>query len=197
MVKGLAVSALLVLLLSSASFALITQNQGFLLGNTNGVLAVGPDSGAANTNALTIVQDQLATDRSGHVTSFQGEAGSLVQSAGAQAICGVLGIEQAGQGIAGQFQLHPGGCTSLGFQDQDLTAGLEQHVIGDGFGSALALQNFVGFQTQLTFTMFGASANTQGVGVTLADAFGGSGSGPAMNIIHAGANFGIGQTGMP
>ncbi|OHB67496.1 MAG: hypothetical protein A2Y77_05885 [Planctomycetes bacterium RBG_13_62_9] len=193
MSKRFAVSALVVLLLSSASFALIAQDQAYLVGNANSVLAVGPDSGAANTNAVTIAQDQLAMDRNGHVTSFQGEAGSLVQTAGAQAICGVLGVEQFGSGIGAQGQFHPGGCASLGDQDQFLNANLTQGIVGDGLGSALALQNFVGFQTQLTFTMFGASANTQSLGVALFDAFGGAGNGPAASIIHAGANIGIGQ----
>jgi hypothetical protein len=71
MVKGFAVSALAVLLLSSASTAAILQGQEYILGNLNGVFASGPDSAASNTNALTIVQDQLATDRCGHVTAFE------------------------------------------------------------------------------------------------------------------------------
>jgi hypothetical protein len=193
MVKGFAVSALVLLLLSSASIAAIDQGQAFLVGNLNGVLAVGPDSGAANTNALTVAQDQLATDRCGHVTAFQGEAGSLVQSAGAMAICGILGVDQSGWGIAGQDQSQNGSCCDLGNQVQNLDAGLDQNIVGDGLGSALALQNFVGFQTQLTFTMFGASVNTQGVGVSLFDAALGGGDGPVNSVVHAGANFGIGQ----
>jgi hypothetical protein len=197
MFKGFAVSALFVLLLSSASLAAIDQGQGFVVGNNNCVLAVGPDSGAANTNALTVAQDQLATDRCGHITAFQGEAGSLVQSAGAMAICGVLGVEQVGAGLASQGQTQPGGCVSLGTQDQYLNAGLDQGVVGDGLGSALALQNFVGFQTQLTFTMFGASVNTQSLGVAVFDAFGGPGCGPAATIIHGGAEFGVGQMQTP
>jgi hypothetical protein len=197
MVKGFTVAALLVLLLSSASMAFIDQGQGFIVGNANSVLAIGPDSGAANTNAVTVAQDQLATDGAGHITAFQGEAGSLVQSAGAAVICGALGIVQDGAGLAGQAQAHPGGCTSLGNQDQFLTGAFTQDVVGDGLGSALALQNFVGFQTQLTFTMFGASVNTQGLGVAVWDAFGGAGQGPATAIISGAANFGIGQTGAP
>jgi len=196
MFKGLAVAAL-VLLLSSASMALINQDQAFAVGNANSVFAAGPDSGAANTNALTVAQNQLATDGGGHITTFQGEAGSLVQSAGASVISGILGIEQIGAGGGGQVQLHPGGVASLGFQDQFLNAGMNQSVVGNGLGSALALQNFVGFQTQLTFTMFGASVNTQSLGVALFDAFGGNGNGPAAAIVSGGANFGIGQTQTP
>jgi hypothetical protein len=193
MVKGFAVSALLVLVLSSASGASILQDQGYLLGNTNGVLAIGPDSGASNTNALTVAQDQLSTDAAGHITAFQGEAGSLVQSAGAMAIAGVLGVEQSGWGLAAQDQFQNGSVGDLGNQDQDLTAGLQQGIVGDGLGSAVALQSFTGFQTQLTFTMFGASVNTQSVGVSLMDAALGDGSGPINSVVHAGAEFGIGQ----
>ena len=193
MVKGFAVSALVALLLSSVSIAAIDQGQGYLLTNLNGVLASGPDSGASNTNALTVAQDQLSTDMAGHITGYQGEAGSLVQSAGAMAICGTLGVAQEGWGLAGQSQFQNGSCGDLGDQDQDLTAGLDQSIIGDGLGSALALQNFVGFQTQLTFTMFGASVNTQGVGVSLLDAALGDGMGAVNSVVHAGANFGVGQ----
>jgi hypothetical protein len=177
--------------------AAIDQGQGYLLGNSNGVLAIGPDSGSANTNATTVAQNQLATDGAGHITSYQGEAGSLVQSAAASVIAGMLGVDQTGGGLASQLQSNPGGCASLGTQLQNLTAGMNQSVVGDGLGSALGLQNFVGFQTQLTFTMFGASVNTQSLGVALFDGFGGNGNGPAMAVVSGGANFGIGQQQTP
>jgi hypothetical protein len=113
------------------------------------------------------------------------------------AVAGVLGVEQTGLGVAGQAQSQDGSCGDLGTQIQDLNANLDQGIIGDGLGSALALQNFVGFQTQLTFTMFGASVNTQGVGVSLMDAALGDGTGAINSVVHAGANFGIGQAGIP
>lgn len=197
MVKGFAVSAMLVLLLSSASLGAIVQGQGFAVGNLNGVYSAGSEGGAANTNALTVAQDQMATDGAGHVTAFQGEAGSLVQSAGAMALTGMLGVEQTALGAGAQGQLLINPLLSLGTQTQDLTANLVQNIVGDGLGSALGLQNFVGFQTQLTFTMWGATANTQAVGVGLFDAFGGDGNGPAQAVISGGANFGIGQSQMP
>jgi len=197
MVKGFAVSAMLVLLLSSVSLGAIVQGQGFAVGNLNGVYSAGSEGGAANTNALTVAQDQLATDAAGHVTAFQGEAGSLVQSAGAMALAGMLGVEQTALGAGAQGQLLINPLLSLGTQTQDLTANLVQNIVGDGLGSALGLQNFVGFQTQLTFTMWGATVNTQAVGVGVFDAFGGDGSGPAQAVISGGANFGIGQSQMP
>ena len=197
MVKGFAVSAMLVLLLSSVSLGAIVQGQGFAVGNLNGVYSAGSEGGAANTNALTVAQDQLATDAAGHVTAFQGEAGSLVQSAGAMALAGMLGVEQTALGAGAQGQLLINPLLSLGTQTQDLTANLVQNIVGDGLGSALGLQNFVGFQTQLTFTMWGATVNTQAVGVGVFDAFGGDGGGPAQAVISGGANFGIGQSQMP
>lgn len=202
MVKGFAVSALLVLLLSSVSVGAITQFQGFTIGAgqipmTNGVYAAGPDSSSTSTNALTVAQDQLASERAGHVTAFQGESGSLVQSAAVIALCGDLGIQQTGLAVGGQAQSHPGNCCSIGNNDQFLNANLTQASIGNGLGTGLGLQNFVGFQTQLTFTMFGASANTQSVGVTTFDAFGGCGNGPAVSVIGNRVGFGLGQTQAP
>jgi hypothetical protein len=197
MVKGFAVSALLVLLLSSVSLGEVVQGQGFTVGNLNGVYSAGPESSSANTNVLTVAQDQMATDGAGHVTAFQGEAGSLVQSAGAMALAGLLGVEQTGLGAGVQGQLLINPLLSLGTQTQDLAANLVQNIVGDGMGTALGLQNFVGFQTQLTFSLWGATANTQAVGVGVFDAFGGGDSGPAAAVISGGTSFGIGQNQMP
>jgi hypothetical protein len=191
MVRGLAVSAVLLLLLSSAAVANISQLQSFIVSNDNFVLTEGPDSAAQNTNALTVAQGQLDADRVGHVTAYQGEVGSLVQSAGAMAICGALGLQQDGTAFGLQNQAQNGNCFDLGEQYQDLGANLTQNVVGDGLGLALGIQGFTGFQTQLTFTMFGANANTQAVGVTLFDAIGGTG--PTMAIINETANVGVGQ----
>jgi len=197
MVKGFAVAAVLVLLLPSASvIAAVDQVQGFALGNANSVFANGPESAATNTNATTVAQDQLASDRGSHVTAFQGETGSLVQTAGASAICGTIGVLQGGLGYGAQAQLQDGSCGSLGAQIQDMDADLSQAIVGDGLGSALGLQNFVGFQTQMVFTIFGASANTQAVGVSLIDAMGRSSPG-AGTFITAGTNIGLGQVGTP
>jgi opacity protein-like surface antigen len=196
MVRGFAVAAVLVLLLSSASIAAVDQTQGFAVGNGNSVFAIGPESAATNTNAMTVAQDQLATDRGSHVTAFQGEAGSLVQSAGASAIAGTIGVLQGGLGYGVQAQLQDGSSGNLGAQIQDMDANLSQAIVGDGLGSALGLQNFVGFQTQMVFTIFGASANTQAVGVSLIDAMGRSAPG-AGTFITAATNIGLGQVGTP
>jgi hypothetical protein len=195
MIRGFAVSAVLVLLLSSASMALVNQTQGFVVGNTNGVFADGPQSGVTNTNAMTVAQDQLATEKAGHVTAFQGETGSLVQTAGAAAIAGTIGVLQGGLGYGAQAQAQGGNAFDLGSQLQDMDADLTQSIVGDGLGSALGLQNFVGFQTQMVFTMFGASANTQALGVSLVDAMGRPSPGAA-TFLTAGTTIGMGQVGM-
>ncbi len=194
--KGCAVSAVLVLLLSSASLASIGQTQGFALGNTNAILANGPDADAANANTLTVQQDQLATDAGGHVLAFQGETGSLVQAAGAAAILGSLGVVQTGLGWGAQGQAQNGSALDLGTQIQDLDANLSQSIVGAGLGSALGLQNFVGFQTQMTFTIYGASANSQAIGVSLIDALGRMTPGGG-TILSAGSNIGLTQLGAP
>jgi hypothetical protein len=107
------------------------------------------------------------------------------------AISGELGFLQNGLAQGVQNQAHTGGTFDLGDQIQHLGADLNQMVVGSGLGSALGIQAFTGFQTQLTFTMFGANANTQAVGVTLFDAIGGTG--PTMAIINEAANVGVGQ----
>ena len=76
MVRGLAVSAVLLLLLSSAAVANISQLQSFIVSNDNFVLTEGPDSAAQNTNALTVAQGQLDADRVGHEVLRIGPGGS-------------------------------------------------------------------------------------------------------------------------
>jgi len=196
MVKGCAVAAVLALLLSSASLAAIGQNQGFLLDNTNTVFTQGSPGGSTNTNALTVSQDQLASDAGGRITAFQGGAGSLVQSAGAAAMAGTLGVIQTGLGHGLQSQTQNGSSMDLGTQLQDLNANLSQHIVGDGLGSALGLQNFVSFQTQMVFTIYGASANSQAIGVSLIDALARHTPG-AGAMISAGTNIGLTQLGAP
>lgn len=193
MVRGFAVSAVFVLLLSSAAVAAIGQAQGYLMDNQNNVATTGGGS-ALNTNGLNVSQSQLATDQSSRTTSYQGEVGSLNQSAGAFPVSGVLGANQSGVASGVQAQVHPGGI-SIGAQDQDVDALLVQDLFGEGVGMALALQNFVGIQTQVTFSLFGASANFQSVGVVQYDALGGPN--PVNNVISGGADIGAGQSVAP
>ena len=138
----------------------------------------------------------MAADAGNRVMVFQGEAGSLVQSAAASAIAGTLGVIQTGLGYGLQGQVQNGSAGDLGTQIQALDASLAQNIIGDGLGSALGLQNFVGFQTQMIFTIYGASANSQAIGVSLGDALGWPAPGPGA-MLSAGSNIGLTQLGAP
>ena len=77
MFKGLAVSAALLLLLSSASLAQqVVQMQGFGMGQNNGAMLVG-DGAAANINASNVAVDQLAIDVGCHSAGYQSTVGSI------------------------------------------------------------------------------------------------------------------------
>lgn len=184
MFKGFAVTAALLLLLSSGAMAGI-QLQGFGLGGTNHVGVLG-DGAAGNINTTTAAVDQFATGP-GHTVGYQSTVGSLTQAAGAVGMGSLLGVYQAGGALGGQFQV-PG----TDIQQQNLDANLAQDVIQiGGAGSALGLQSLVGFQTQLSFNPWGGSANVQGIGVGLYDAVGSSGQGST--IIGGSADVGVGQ----
>ena len=193
MVRGFAVSAVFALLLSSSAVAVVNQAQGFLVDNQNHIAMAGGGS-ALNTNGLLVSQSQLATDPVYRVTTYQGGIAALNQSAGAFPVTGLLGVSQSGLAAGAQLQSQPNGWT-LGTQIQDLDALLMQDIFGEGSGLALALQNFVGIQTQVTFTMYGASANFQTVGVGQWDVLGGSG--PVNNVISGGVDIGVDQNTTP
>lgn len=189
MSKGFAVSAVLLLLLSSAAVAQV-QVQDFGLGQTNYVGLVG-EGAAANINVTSAAIDQLVTGPC-HTTGYQSTVGSLVQGAGAVGMCGILEVYQGGLSDGFQIQGQLPGVPNSDFQYQDLNAHLGQDVkkIG-GQGSALGLQTFVGVQTQLQFNPWGGSANVQGIGVSLYDAVGGGPGG--LTTVDGSANFAAGQ----
>ncbi len=186
MFKGLAATAVLLLLLSSASPAQIVQMQGFGMGQNNGAMVIG-DGAAANINASNVAVDQLAQDVGCHSAGYQSTVGSIVQAAGAVGMCGLFAVDQTAGAAGGQFQL-PG----TDIQDQTFVAGMDQSVTKlGGQGSALGTQTLVGVQTQLSFNPWGGSANVQGIGVSQYDAVGG---GPGGGTAVAGsANIGAGQ----
>ena len=193
MCKGLAVSAVLVLLLSSVAGADAVNLQTILMGAGNNVATTGGEGGVGNTNALTVAENQVNDDPAHHVFTYQGGTGSLVQSAAAVGT-GLLGVNQTGNAASLQLLTQPG--LSLGTQDQYLDAVLDQTVLdGGGVGAALGIQSFVGLQTQISFTMWGASANIQGLGVTCFDAISGGPNGGMQ--IGGSTDVGIGQNQTP
>lgn len=186
MFKGLAVSAALLLLLSSASFAQIAQMQGFGMGQGNGAMVVG-DGAAVSINASTVAVEQLALDVGCHSAGYQSTVGSIIQAAGAVGMCGLFAVDQNAGAIGAQIQL-PG----TDIQDQQLHADMSQSVtqIG-GQGSALGAQTFIGIQTQLSFNPWGGSANIQAIGVSQYDAVGGGPNGGT--VVGGTANISAGQ----
>ncbi len=187
MFKGFAVTVALLLIVTSIASAVgMVQHQGGMLVGTNGAQLLG-DGASGNISALTMDLSQIGVDNPTHTTAYQGTTGALLQSAGAVGMGGLFNVDQGGFAGAEQWQV-----PSIGVQDQDLTAVLDQDVtkVG-GQGSALGLQTFLGVQTQLTFTPWGGSANVQGVGVSLYDAVGGGPGGGTQ--VAGGANFSAGQ----
>jgi hypothetical protein len=198
MYKGFAVTAVLVLLLSAAGHAQLLNMQSFGMDPFNSAFTLGGDGGAGSTNSMVMEESQLATDQTSHVTQYQGEAAAVVQGAGAVGSVGLLGVTQGvfpsqGPPIGGvQTQWHLGGSAGPWDQNQDLWAALDQDVISDdGIGSALGIQNLVGIQTQLTFTLWGGSANVQGLGLSLFDGLINVGGGGT--LIHGDAAVVAGQ----
>jgi len=186
MFKGLAVSAALLLLLSSASLAQLVQLQGFGMGQTNGAMVLG-DGAAANINASNVAVEQLATDVGVHSAGYQSTVGSIMQGAGAVGMGGLFAVDQIAGAVGTQFQI-PG----TPIQDQMLLANMDQVVTKlGGQGSALGMQTFVGIQTQLSFNPWGGSANVQGLGVSQYDATGGGPGGGT--IVGGAANVSAGQ----
>jgi hypothetical protein len=189
MFKGFAVSAAVLLLLSSAAMA---QPQAQVLSMAEGNhVGVYGDGAAANINATTAAVDQLVTGPC-KTTGYQSTVGSLVQGAGAVGMCGIFDVAQVGGALGFQSQGQIPGIPGTEIQKQDLVAGMDQSVtkIG-GQGSALGLQTFVGVQTQLLFNPWGGSANVQGIGVSLYDAVGGGPGG--LTAVGGGANVSAGQ----
>lgn len=193
MFKGLAVSAVFVFLLSSATGAALLNDQAFLILEGNTAFAPLGDGGAGSTNTAVVDQSQMANSVVDHVTVFQGETAALTQGAGAVGSVAPFGVTQQGFGYGEQYQFHPGGGTNPVMQSQLLNADLTQNLIdGGGLGSAVGIQSLVGIQTQLAFTLWGATANIQGVGVTVFDGMAGGPGGGTM--IGGGTTIGVNQT---
>jgi hypothetical protein len=187
MVKSISMIVIAVLM-PSLAFAQDAQVQGASIVGSNGA-GIANDGSSASNNVITVANSQLATNSVLHETTYQGMADSLIQSAGTIGTGGVFTVGQAAEAANLQVQ-----SASLGVQTQDLAADLYQDVvkIGSGTGTALGLQTFVGIQAQLSFNMYGGSANIQGIGTTLYDAATG-GAGTSMSV-GGGTTVGVGQT---
>lgn len=171
--KGFAVSIVLVLLLSSGTFGAIDQIQQFNVGASNIGSLAGAGAGAIssfNVVPLTNVQTTSVGDGLQYV---QIGVGSLYQGGTAGGLFGQYGFDQGAAASGVQFQVSPNVYT-LGAQGQDMGTLLTQNVVGTGgLGSAVAVQNFIGGQTQLATAPYGVQVNAQVLGVGVLDGLGG------------------------
>jgi hypothetical protein len=189
--KLFAVSIVFVLLLPSGTFADgVGQAQGYLIDAGNGASVGGAGYGAVmNTNIATVINKQESSNAFGHLKAVQIGFGSLAQGASAVGIGGLFGAEQDAF-VVGEQRQFGNDFYNLVLQQQNLDANLQQDVFkaGNGIGSALAIQSFIGGQAQFMLTPFGASANIQVVGVGLFDSVSG---GPANSSVISGG-LGVG-----
>lgn len=171
--KGFAVSVALVLLLSSGTFGAIDQSQQFSVGASNiGSLTGGATGAIASFNLVPITNVQETSIGDG-LQYMQIGVGSLFQGATAGGLLGLYGYDQGAAATGVQYQVSPS-VYILGAQGQDLGTALTQNVVGmGGLGSAVAMQNFIGGQTQLATAPYGVQVNAQVLGVGVLDGLGG------------------------
>ncbi len=171
--KGFAVSVVLVLLLSSGTFGAVDQSQQFNVGANNIGTLTGSGTGAiASFNLVPITNVQEVTVGDG-LQYMQLGVGSLYQGATAGGLFGLYGYDQGASATGVQYQTSPN-VYVLGAQGQDLGTVLTQNVLGtSGLGSAVAVQNFIGGQTQLATAPYGVQVNAQVLGVGVLDGAGG------------------------
>lgn len=180
--RGCIVAIALVLLLVSETFADVNQTQGFLVNSSNAGILNGIGAGAlAATNSVPILNVQQSGDGGDNIQLLQTTVGSLFQGGTATGLCGVYGFDQSGSASGNQVQATID--YLLGSQDQDLGTLLAQDVFTvGGFGSATAIQNFVGNQNQIVSTPYGVDANIQCLSVGVLDGIGGR----SMSLINRG-----------
>ncbi|MHC4172562.1 MAG: hypothetical protein ACYTBX_00960 [Planctomycetota bacterium] len=171
--REFAVSIAFVFLLSSGIFA-IDQIQSFDIYTSNVGVLRGEGTGAvASTNLATVTNTQNATNASGHIKVVQIGIGAVVQGGSAVGMDGLFGFEQATHFGGDQSQmLH--GLFNLGLHRQNFSTDVGQTVFNIGtLGSAMALQNLVGSQSQFTITPYGVSVDVQCLAISLVDGAGG------------------------
>lgn len=166
-------SVALVLLLSSGTFGAIDQSQQFAIDASNiGTLTGGGTGAMANFNVVPIANVQSVSDGDG-LQYVQIGIGSLFQGGTAGGLLGLYGFSQ--EGLAGGTQNQASSDVyHLGTQGQDLGSAFAQNIVGaGGLGSAVAVQNFVGGQTQVATAPYGVQVNAQVLGVGVLDGLGG------------------------
>jgi hypothetical protein len=171
--KGFAVSISLVLLLSSGTFGAIDQTQQFNVGAINTGSLTGGATGAIASFNLVPITNVQETSLGDGLQYMQVGVGSLFQGATAGGLFGQYGFDQGASATGVQQQTSPS-VYILGAQGQDMGTVLMQNIAGTGnLGSAVAVQNFIGGQTQLATAPYGVQVNAQVLGVGVLDGLGG------------------------
>lgn len=171
--KGFAVSIAIVLLLITETFAAMEQEQQFMINTANTGVLTGAGVGAiSSVSLLPLANVQETTVESGNIQYVQTSISSLYQGANAAGFLGTYGFDQDALAGGAQWQGSPS-YMILGLQNQDYGTAFTQDIftIG-GFGSATAIENFVGNQNQFIVTPYGVSANIDILGVGLLDGVG-------------------------
>lgn len=174
MYKPLSVTIVMVLLLSSAGFAMISQSESYVIPGTNFVYRQGPEALATGGNTATISQGQNGNNGMG-TAAGQAETGTLTQNATAGGQGGRSGVRQNAVGSAGQDQMAyrpyviaiypPPPTGQVQTQEQATDAHLgEKAVKKSGTGTATGVQAFLGSQNQAIASPQGQTGESQAVG---------------------------------
>jgi hypothetical protein len=174
MYKPLSVTIVMVLLLSSAGFAMISQSESYVIPGTNFVYRQGPEALATGGNTATISQGQNGNNGMG-TAAGQAETGTLSQNATAGGQGGESFVIQNGVGSAGQEQMAyrpyviavypPVPAGQVQTQEQATDAHLDETAVkNSGTGTAAGVQAFLGSQNQAIASPQGQTGEAQAVG---------------------------------
>ena len=179
MLRGFSLSVMVILLLSSGTFAAVGHAEGFSINALNLVHRVGGAGWAKSGNVVMVGHGQ-ETYTAG-TAAIQEEKGILTQSAKAAGIGGATTVLQNASVDALQGQMIVRAGPGVQAQGQSLTVGLNNIVLkAGGVGGAVGAQHFIGTQEQIQRTPHGISKNFQTVGTAQFAAVAG---GPGSNVV--------------
>jgi len=180
MLRGFSLSAAVILLLSSSTFAAVGHAEGFSINALNLVHRVGGAGWARSGNVVMVGHSQEAYTAG--TAAIQEEKGILTQSAKAAGIGGATTVLQNASVDALQGQTIVRAGPRVQAQRQSLTVGLLNNIVlkAGGVGGAVGAQHFVGTQQQFQMTPRGISSNSQTVGTAQFAAVAG---GPGSNVV--------------
>ncbi len=162
MLRRVALSVVIILLLSSGALAFIGQVESFSIEANNLVGRAGRHGSAEGGNLLAAYHEQMGYDACRGTIAIQKEGGVLGQYASAVGRGGRSGVGQEASvfGLQGQLATNP----QKQGQVLGVRLGQEVHKSG-GIGGAVGVQGFVGGQSQRISSPTGTSTESQFVGV--------------------------------